>query len=121
MDRNLNEQESIDVLNCILVGYEHLECLDRIENTFYRHEVKMRVRALKLVLERIAPDGLEQVAGIDNVALFNLMEHKKQLMKKIATLRPEHKSGFNALLDEYLKNPEQLLSKLEIEIIDRDK
>lgn len=116
----LSEDESVAVLNAILVGYEHLECLDRIEQTtYYKHEVKQKVKALVSVLERHTM-AFEDIIGVDNLALKNIMENKKELMIKIAPLRPELKSGLNQLLDMYFEMPEILLHRLGIKIIDRD-
>jgi len=117
----LNERQSIAVLNAILVGYEHLACMDAItETAYFKQALKMKVKAVTEELERTTT-ALADVMGLDDIALFNLMEHKKELMQKIALLRPEHKSGLNVLLDMYISAPELLLHRLGIKIIDRDK
>lgn len=121
MSRPLTETESIAVLNAILVGYEHLECLDAIEQTtYYRHSLKQKVNAVVKELEK-STEALSEVMGVDDVALFNIMENKKELMSKIAHLRPELKSGLNELLNQYFNQPELTLHRLGIKIIDRDK
>lgn len=118
----LNEEESIAALNCILVGYEHLECLDRIaKTTYYNQEVKLRVNQLNKALINVAGKGLSEIWGCDDTAMFNLLEHKKKLIEKISTLRPELQSGVDVLLDEYFKSPDFVLNQLNIKIIDRDK
>lgn len=117
----LSEGQSLVVLNAILACYEHLECMDAIQDTtYYRQSLKVKTKA---VLEELEKQSLAigDVIGIDNEALSNLMQHKKELIHKISKLRPEEKSGVNALLDEYLKAPELTLHRLGIKIIDRDK
>ena len=118
----LNEEESIAALNCILVGYEHLECLDRIaKTTYFNQEVKLRVNQLNKALINVAGKGLSEIWGCDDTAMFNLLEHKKQLIEKISTLRPELQSGVDVLLDEYFSAPALTLHRLGIRIINRDK
>jgi len=117
----LSEGQSLVVLNAILACYEHLECMDAIQDTtYYRQSLKVKTKA---VLEELEKHSLAigDVMGIDDETLRNLMLHKKQLIEKISKLKPEHKSGVNALLDEYLKAPELTLHRLGIKIIDRDK
>jgi len=116
----LNEQQSLAVLNALLVGYEHLACMDLIEQTtFYKQSLKYKVKAVVEELEKTTT-ALADIMGVDDIALANLMEHKKQLMQKIASLRPEHKSGLNALLEQYIAMPDLTLHRLGIKIIDRD-
>lgn len=117
----LNEKESICVLNAILSGYEFKENLDAIQQTtFYRTSLKNKLNLLMPELEK-ATESIADVIGIDNEALLNLMVHKKELIKKISVMRPEHQSGVNALLEEYFRAPELILHRLGIKVIDRDK
>lgn len=116
----LSPEESISVLNALLTGYEHLETLDKIRNTtLYRNSLKQKINALQKELE-IQAIGLNEIVDVDNEALFNYMEHKKQLMVKIAKLVPEHKSGLNHVLDEFFAAPALTIHRLGIKIIDRD-
>lgn len=120
-DRKLSPEESICVLNSLLCGFEYLSCLDKIEDTtLYKHSLKMKVKSLQIELETFCT-GLNEVIGIDDFALYNYMEHKKQLMVKIAKLAPEHKSGLNHVLDEFFNAPALTIHRLGIKIIDRDK
>lgn len=116
----LSEGQSLLVLNAILACYEHLECMDAIqETTYYRQSLKIKTKAVIGELEKQSM-AIGDVIGIDNEALSNLMAHKKELITKIAKIRPEQKSGVNALLEAYLAAPELTLHRLGIKIIDRD-
>lgn len=117
----LSEGQSLLVLNAILACYEHLECMDAIQDTtYYRQSLKVKTKAVMEELEKQSM-AIGDVLGIDNEALSNLMLHKKQLIQKIAKIRPEEKSGVNALLEAYLSAPSLTLHRLGIKIIDRDK
>ena len=116
----LSPEESIAVLNALLTGYEYLETLDKIRNTtLYKNLLKQKINTLQKELE-VQAINLNEIVDIDNEALFNYMEHKKELMKKIAVLKPELKGGLNHVLDEFFNDPELTIRRLGIEIIDRD-
>lgn len=120
-DQKLNAEENMAVLNALLCGFEYLSCLDKIEGTtLFKQTLKMKVKALQAELESFCT-GLNEIVGIDDFALYNYMEHKKQLMEKIAKLAPEYKSGLNHVLDEFFAAPKLTIHRLGIKIIDRDK
>lgn len=115
MDQQLNQQENIAIMNSILVGYEYIECLDKIEQTkYYRQDIKPKVKVLIALLEKT--NALKEIWGIEDTALMEMMRGKEELMKKIAPLRPELKFGLNMVLTQYFENPVSTLSKLGIDV-----
>lgn len=112
----ITEQESIYILNSLLVGYEFLECIDKIkEFKVYRNGLKQKVNLLVPELEKFT-DQIGVLFGIDDAAMFDILEKKKELMKKLATLRPENKSGLNEIIDIYLNEPELTLYRLGVAV-----
>jgi len=112
----ITEQESIYILNSLLVGYEFLECIDKIkEFKVYRNGLKQKVNLLVPELEKFT-DQIGVLFGIDDAAMFDILEKKKELMKKLATLRPENKSGLNELIDLFFQAPELLIHRNGIKI-----
>jgi hypothetical protein len=120
-DKFLNPDESICVLNALLVGFEFMVCLDLVaETTLYRQSLKERVNGALKELQKMSL-GLGEIVNVDDEAMFTYLEHKKQLMKRIAPLKPELKGGLNHVLDEFFNAPELTIHRLGIKIIDRDK
>jgi len=117
----MNEQESILILNALLVGYEFVESLDKIQGlSFYQKGLKQKVDTLLPSLEKFA-DQLNVIFGVDDKAMFDILDKKKELMKKIALLRPENKAGLNELLDLFFQSPELLIHRNGIKLIENGK
>ena len=115
MNQELNHNENIRILNAILVGYEYIECLDHIENTRYHQQnIKQKVQSLSALL--LKTNALHEIAGINDIALIEMMKEKESLMKKIAIIRPELKSGLNMILTKFFENPVETLNIMGIEI-----
>ena len=117
--QKLSSEEAIIALNTLLVGNEFLECLDGIMyTTLYRLGMKERVNGLVKELEKsLLP--IKDLDGIDNDAMYNLMEWQKKLSKQMASIRPENKAVISAVLESYFDNPESVCKKLDINIIER--
>lgn len=103
--------QSINCLNALLASYELVESLDIVKETnYYKQSLKKKVNALMPELEKYSEE-LKTVWGVDDDTLYRLMNDKKKLIKKIATIRPEQKSGLNELLEMFFKTPELVLHR----------
>jgi len=116
MNQQLTEQESVNCLNALLVGYEFLEILDNVKNTIlYKHKMKTIINSLMPELEKHC-NNLELLFGVDDATMFNLISDKQKMMKETALLRPEYKIGFFTLLNDYINAPELVLHRNGIKI-----
>ena len=113
MNKELNHQENLSILNAVLVGYEYIECLDRVENTrYHRQNIKQQVQSLSKSL--LKTDALHEITGINDIALIEMMKGKESLMKKLAIIRPELKLGLDMILTQFFNNPIETLNKMGI-------
>jgi hypothetical protein len=113
IEKKLTDEESISVLNSLLVGSEFLELIDKVKGTIlYKQSLKQKVNSLLPELETHC-NNLSLVLGIDDRTMFTLME-KKELMIELATLRPEYKLGFCEIIKMFKSAPELTLHRLGI-------
>jgi uncharacterized protein YxjI len=113
IEKKLTEEESISVLNSLLVGAEFLELIDKVKGTIlYKQSLKQKVNSLLPELE-IHCNNLSIILGIDDKTMFTLMD-KKELMVELATLRPEYKLGFCEIVKMFKQMPEITLNRLGI-------
>jgi hypothetical protein len=119
IEKQITEEESISVLNSLLVGAELLELIDKVKGTIlYRQSLKQKINLLLPELEKHC-DHLSLVLGIDDQTMFTLME-KKELMVELATLRPEYKLGFCEIVKMFKQAPQLTLHRLGIKFEDKD-
>jgi hypothetical protein len=115
IEKQITEDESINVLNLLLVGCELLELIDKVKGTIlYRQSLKQKINLVLPELEKHC-DHLSLVLGIYDETMFTLME-KKQLIVELATLRPEYKLGFCEIVKMFKQAPELTMHRLGIKI-----
>jgi hypothetical protein len=113
----LTEQEAICALNTLFTGWQFLQLLDKIQDTkMYRHRLKQIMKMLMPEIE-ILVDGMEALYDIDIEAMNNLIEYKKRLGLKLVMMRPEIHAGLDEVLETYFAAPEDVLKRLNINII----
>lgn len=112
----MEDKTNIAALNSLLVGFELLECLDAIKETaLYRQSLKQKINSLLPELESHV-NKVEVLFGENEQSMFELLEGKKDLMKKIALFRPEYKSGFAEIINQFVNAPELTMHRLGIYI-----
>ena len=115
IEKQITEEDSINVLNSLLVGCELLELIDKVKGTvLYKQSLKQKINLLLPELEKHC-DNLSFVLGIDDEVMFTLME-KKQLIIELATLRPEYKLAFCEIVKMFKNAPELTMHRLGIKI-----
>lgn len=115
--RHLTTEEAVQVFDLILTQWVLIGQLDKLEHTsFYRHRLKMCAKQLLSEIESSLGSGIADIYGIQDEAFHNLLEHKKEVITKISTLRPELQAGFNELLSEYLNAPELVMHRNGIRV-----
>lgn len=107
----VDKSQSVYCLNTLLVAYELLESLDIVKQTnYYKQSLKNKVNLLMPELEKYSED-IKLLWGVDDNTMYQLLNDKKELIKKIASIRPEQKSGLNELLNQFFSTPELVLHR----------
>ena len=115
--RHLTTEEAVKFFDMILTQWVLLDQLDNLSYTsFYRHKIKMLAKQLVIELERSICARHADIYGIQDEAFHNLLQHKKEVIRKISVLKPELQAGFNELLSEYLNAPELVMHRNGIRI-----
>lgn len=117
-NEQLLDNPSVDCLNALLVSYELLEILEKIKHTtLFTQRLKNCINHLIPELEKTT-DNMKHVWGTDDETLYQLLQDKADLSRKIAKYRPEDKSGLNAVLTKYYLSPKEFLEHNDIFIIE---
>lgn len=107
------------LLTSVLTSMLQVKALDMLERTtYYKHLVKMASKKLVKELEaHIIPD-VELVCGENDKVLYNIMNDMELCIERLAMLPPEHFRTVSEMIDMLLKNPNEILQKLQIKEID---
>jgi hypothetical protein len=107
-------QECIWAMNSWLTSLELIDLIDKLHGTcLWRQELKVVLSKALKVLEKYA-NGVENITGVDDEAMFSLMDWKKELVRQISNVRMEDQAGLAVLISEYFKAPELTLHRLGI-------
>jgi len=110
--RNFTKEESLLVLNMIVVKWELLTLLDELKHTaIYRHKIKMLVNQLLGELTSELSGGILDMWGVEDEALYELMETQKSIIQQISKLRPDLQFGLNELMKHFFNAPELVLHR----------
>lgn len=108
-------------LTNVLAATLAMEGIEALQGTqVYRHELKSAGRTFLRQLELYSTGPLSAIWGNDDKGMYTIMEYQKQLLNKIALLKPEDAGVVSAMLDKYAENPEAVLKQLEIQLVDSD-
>lgn len=105
----------ISFLNMMMMSEALIESIEQIKDTqFYRHDLKAKTKLLLPELERVVEKDLARIWGVDDNAMYHLIEQQKSLIHRLSTTRPEVWSMINELLDMYDQDREGFLERNEI-------
>jgi hypothetical protein len=113
----LSQEDALILLNSFLAGFEFLSTLDRIKSLdLYKDKLRSRTRTLVSMLEAPLNKGFNEITGVEDEAMYQIMEGKKQLLKFLAGYAPEYAVGFLDLLQQFQAAPELVLHRNGIKI-----
>lgn len=112
--QNISQDEAIMALNSYLMAYELVMCFDSLKHTtLYNHDLRQKLNMVLKPLEKYA-DKIDEVSGIDDNVLNQLMLTRKEVLAQLFKLRPEFIEPFSLLINEFFNQPELTLHRLGI-------
>lgn len=110
--REFTKEESLLVLNMIVAKWGLLTLLDEFKNTrIYRHRTKMLANQLSDELTAQLSGGILDVWGLEDEALYSLMETQRSIIQQVARLSPDLHYGLNELMKQFFNAPELVLHR----------
>lgn len=108
-------------LTNLLTAAVMMEGIEALQGTTaYRQELKNTANRFMKELERYCSEPLGAVWGADDKAMYALMEYQKKVIAQLVTMRPEDIGVVSELIEKYLLHPEEVLTRLEIQIVDSE-
>jgi hypothetical protein len=112
-----NEQKQLALLNLLITAFLMLGQLDELKSTnAARHRLKNLINQVVPELEKVIDSDLGLLWGVDDSAMYNLMEHFKGFIHGMATMRTEHIAGLSELLHQWKQHPQLTLYRNGIKI-----
>lgn len=109
----------ISFLNIVMMSETLLEALEDVKQThLYRHGLKNKINTLMPELEKVIEKDLGKVWGVDDEAMYRLIDEQRSLIHRLSTCRPEVWSMLNEILDQYDADKLGFLERNEIVIND---
>lgn len=109
----------ISFLNIVMMSETILEALEDVKKThLYRHSLKSKINLLVPELEKVIEKDLGKVWGVDDNAMYRLIDQQRTLIHRLSTSRPEVWSILNEVLDQYDADKGSFLTRNEIIIND---
>lgn len=116
----LVESYQITYLNALMTMFCLIQELDALRATdAYKQKIKNLSIALVKELEKEVDKDLGLLWGTDDPAMYNLLENKKLMLRKMATMRTEYVAGLGQLFEQWERHPELVLHRNGIPIVHR--
>jgi hypothetical protein len=116
---NITRQQSILYLNLMFMCEVMLNSIDELKGTsLYRHAIKSKVNLLIPELEKVVEKDLAAIWGVDDNAMYQILDQQKELIKRLSVTRPETWCMLIELLDMYEADKDGFLARNQICISD---
>jgi len=113
----MTKKEHIYV-TCLLSAWLTQELMDELKQTnAYRHELKKTGKMFARELEKITTDDIPLIWGIDDKAMYALLEYQKEVIQALSTMRPEDIGIVKEMIEMYKAHPRKVLNRLQIKIV----
>jgi len=116
------KKEIIVYLNTLVATNFLLSCMEEFEGTpLFRHNLKALAKRFRDQLIKQTEDDINRIWGIDDSAMYNIMDHQEELLKQISLMRPEECGVITEIIKRYQTSPAAFRAWLGVKIIESEK
>lgn len=110
----------LKVLQAVLQCQMAVFAMDGIEGLpVYSRDVKYTGKKFLKEIEKYTTAMMPLVFGVQDSTLYALMDSINELLQGVVSIKPEDVRVLNVMLETYRERPDEVLSFLDVEMIDK--